>query len=113
MQFLDDQENALSHLLCQQGQFDEVLVLVSVADDEAVGVHVGGQHGVKFGFGTRFQSQVVAFAVANNLLHDRAHLVDLHGVDNEVVSLVVVLFFCLDKALGRLLDAVVEDIGKA
>jgi len=33
-QFLDDEEDALAHLLCQEGEFDEVLVLVAVADDE-------------------------------------------------------------------------------
>ena len=112
-QFLDDEEDALAHLLCQQSQFDEVLVLVAVADDEAVAVHVGGQHGMQFGLGAGFQSQVIAFAVADDFLHDGAHLVHLDGEDDEVLGLVVVLLGSLAEALVGLLDAVVEDVGEA
>ena len=46
VQLLDDEENALSHLLCEQRQLNEVLIFVAVADNHGVGVHVGGQHGV-------------------------------------------------------------------
>ena len=112
-QFLDDEEDALAHLLRQQSQFDEVLVLVPVADDEAVGVHVCGEHGVQFGLGACFEAQVVAFAVADDFLHDGPHLVDLDGEDDEVFALVVVLFARLAEAFVGLLNAVVEDVGEA
>ena len=41
-------EDAASHLLCQQRQFHIVLILVSVADYDAVLMCVDGQYGVKF-----------------------------------------------------------------
>ena len=53
---LHDDEDLLAHLLCQQSQFDEVLVLVTVANDERVAVHVSGQHSMEFGLRTGFQS---------------------------------------------------------
>ena len=112
-QFLDDQEHALAHLLGQQCQLDEVLVLVAVADDEAVAVHVGGQHGVQLGFRAGLQSQVVALAVADDFLHDGAHLVNLDREDDEVFGLVVVFLGSLAETLVGLLDAVVQDVGEA
>ena len=112
-QLLDDEEHALAHLLCQQRQLDEVLVLVAVADDEAVAVHVGGEDGMQLGLGAGFEAQVIAFAVADNLLHDGAHLVHLDGEDDEVLALVFVLFASLAEAFVGLLNAIVEDVGEA
>ena len=110
---LDDEEDTLAHLLRQQRQLDEVLVLVTVADDEAVAVHVGGEDGMQLRLRARFQSQVVALAVADDFLYDGPHLVDLDGEDDEVLALVLVLLRRLAEALVGLLDSVVEDVGEA
>ena len=86
---------------------------MAVADDEAVGVHVGGEHGVELGLGACLETEVVALAVAYDFLYDGPHLVDLDGEDDEVLGLVVVLLGGLAEALVGLLDAVVEDVGEA
>ena len=112
-QLFHHEEHALAHLLPQQGQLDEVLVLVAVAHDEAVAIHVGGQHGVELGFGAGLQAQVVLLAVADDFLHHGAHLVHLDWIDDEVLGLVVVLRCGAGKAVGSFFDAVVEDVGEA
>ena len=61
----------------------------------------------------RFQSQVVALAVADDFLYDGLHLVDLDGEDDEVLALVLVLLRRLAEALVGLLYSVVEDVGEA
>ena len=86
---------------------------MTIADDETVAVHIGSKDRMKFGLGTRFKSQIVALAVTDNLLDDRAHLVDLHREDDEMLPLVVVFLACLAEALVCLLDAVVKDVGEA
>ena len=68
---------------------------------------------MEFRFRTAFQSEVVFLAVRDNLLHHRAHLVHLDGVDDEMLPFVVIFLFCLCKASGSLFDAVVQDVGKA
>ena len=111
-QLFHHEEDALAHFLTQQGQLDEVLVLVAVAHDEAVAVHIGGQHSVKLRFGAGLQAQVVLLAVADDFLHHGAHLVHLDGIDDEVFGLVVVLRCSAGKAVGSFFDAVVEDVGE-
>ena len=86
---------------------------MAVADNQAVAVHVRGQHGVQFGFAAGFEAEVVLLAVADNLFNHGAHLVYLNRVDDKVVGFVVVLLFGAVEAFCGLLDAVVEDIGEA
>ena len=50
VEFLDDDENALSHLLRQQSQLYVALVLVAVADDDGVALALYGDDGVKLRF---------------------------------------------------------------
>ena len=111
-QFLYDQEHPFAHLLCQEGQLNVILVFVSVADNEAVAVHVGGQHGMKFWLRSCFQSQVVTFTMTDDLFHHRAHLVDLDGEDDEMLTLVVIFLLCFSKAFVGLLNAIVQDVGE-
>ena len=109
-EFLHDEEDAFSHFLCEQSQFDEVLVLVAVADDETVGVHVGGEHRVEFRFGACLESEVIFFSVADDFLHDGSHLVHLDGIDDEVLRLVVICLRCFVEAVRCLFDSVVKDV---
>ena len=83
-----------------------------VADNEAVTIHVGGQYHVKFRLGTGFQTQVVAFAVADNLFHYGAHLVHLDRKYDKMLAIVGVLLLRLSETLVSLLDPVVQDIGE-
>ena len=112
-QFFHYQEHTFAHLLGQKGQLDEVLVLVPVADDEAVAVHVGGQDSMQLWLGACFQPQVIALAVADDFFHHGTHLVHLNGEYDKMLALVAVFTFCLAKALVGLLDTVVEDVGEA
>ena len=63
MQFLDHQKHPLPHFLGKQRQLNEVLVFVSVANDDRIGVHVRRQHCMQLRFGTTFESEVVFLAV--------------------------------------------------
>ena len=112
VQLLDDKENALSHLLCEECKLDEVLIFVAVADNHGVGVHVGGQHGVQFGLGTALETKVVLLAVGDDFLDNGAHLIDLDGIDDEVLAAVVVFLLGTLEAIGGFLNAIVEDVGK-
>ena len=112
-ELLDDEKDAFAHLLRQEGEFDEVLVLMAVADDERFGVHVGGQDRVEFGLRAAFETEVVLLAVGDDFLHHRAHLIDLDGIDDEVLALVFVFLLGTLKAGRGFLNAVVEDVGEA
>ena len=112
VQFLDHEEDAAPHLLGQQGQFDVVLVLIAVADDERVLVGIDGQHRMQFGFGARFEADVEFLAMAHDLLDHRSHLVHLDGIDDKVLGRVAILVGRLFEAFRDFLDTVVENIGE-
>ena len=97
----------------QEGQLDVVLVLVSVADYQGVLVDIRGEYGVEFGLRPGFQSDVEFFAVADDFLHDGAHLVYLDGVNHEVLSGVFIFFGSLAETAENLFHPVVEDVGEA
>ena len=65
---------------------------------------------MEFRLGACFQTEVEFLAVRNNLLNDWLHLVHFNRIDDKVFSLVSILFLCLLKTAGCLLDAVVEDV---
>lgn len=67
---------------------------------------------MEFGLAARFESEIIFLAVADDFLHDGSHLIDLNGEDDEMLGLEVVGFLRLGKAGCRLLNAVVEDVGK-
>ena len=85
---------------------------MAVADDKAIAVHVGCNNGMKFRLGACLQTEVVALAVADNLLHHWAHLVDLYREDDKALSFEVILLGCLLKTRSRLLYAAVENVGE-
>ena len=115
-QFLNDDKDAASHLLCQQSELDVALVLVTVADDDRVGIqvgHVAGEDGVQLGFAAGFEADVELLAVPDDLLDDLSHLVHLDGIDDEIGALVLILLGRLLEAAGNLVDAVVQNVGEA
>ena len=114
-EFLDDDKDAPSHLLGEQCQFDIALVLVTVADDDGIGVqvgHVAGEHGMQFGLTASLQADVELLAVSDNLLDDLSHLVHLDGIDDEVAALVLVFLGSLLETTGNLIDAVIQNVGE-
>ena len=113
VQLFNNQEDALTHLLGEQCKLDEIAVLVPIADDKAVQVHIGCQHCMQLRLAAGLETDIVVFAMAHNLLHHGLHLIDLDGEDDDVISLKIVGFGRLFKAVGGLLDAVVEYLRKA
>ena len=65
---------------------------------------------VQLWFGASLQSEVELSSVRDNLLHYWLYLVNLYGVDDEVLTLVVVFLLRLLEAACRFLDAVVENV---
>jgi hypothetical protein len=68
---------------------------------------------MQLGLRTGFQSEIIFLAVADDLLHHRAQLVHLDRIDDVVLRLVVIFLRRLLEARGHLLDARVQDVGKA
>ena len=112
VELFHNQKDAFTHLLCQQGQFDVVAVLVAVADDRRGGVRVDGNDGVQLGFRAGFQPEVELLAVADHFFHDGAYLVDLDGIDDEVFSFEAIFLGRFLEAVACLFDAVVQDVGE-
>ena len=67
---------------------------------------------MQFRFRTRLQSEIEFLSVADNLLHHRAHLVDLNRIDNKVLRLITVFFGCLFKAGRHLFNTIIQNIRK-
>lgn len=109
-EFLDNEEDAFAHLLSQESQLDEVLVLMSVTDNETVAIHIGYEDGMKLRLRTSFQSKIVTFSVTDNLFNNRPHLVHFHRENDEMLALVFVLLRGLAEALVGLLDAIVQNV---
>ena len=106
------EENALSHLLSQQGKLYVTLVLISITDNQRIRVHIGGNHRMQLRFGACFQSQVELLPMTDNLLDHRAHLIDLNGVDDKILRLVAIFLRRLLETAGNLFNPVVKNIGK-
>ena len=112
VEFLDDNENSLAHLLRQQSQLYIVLVLVSVADDERVALTLQRDDGMQLRLRARLESQVELSSVRDYLLHHGLHLVHLYRIDDKVLPFVVIFLCGNIEAVRRFLDSVVQDIGK-
>ncbi|CCZ69498.1 uncharacterized protein BN759_01686 [Bacteroides sp. CAG:702] len=110
VQLLHYQENALSHLLCQQSQFDVTLVFVSVTNNQRIGVSIDGYHGMQFGFRTCFQSQIELLAVADDFFYHGTHLVHLNGINDEVLCIVAIFLRCLSETIRNFFDTVIQNI---
>ena len=96
----------------KQGELDEFLVLITIADDERVGVGAKGDDGVELGFGAGLQANVALLTVADNLFDHGAHLVHLDGHHHEVLAMELVFFGGLLEAGVDFVDAVVQDVGE-
>ena len=112
VKFLNDNEDALAHLLSQQCKFYITLVFISVADDERVALALHSDDGMQFRLRTSFQTEIELAPMRNNLLNDRLHLVYFNRIDDEVFCLVVVFLSSLLKARSRFLDTTVENVRK-
>ena len=90
VELLHHNEDALAHLLGKQCQLYVVLVLVAVADDERVAVHIDRQHRMEFWLRPCLQTEVELLAMLDDLLHHRTDLVHLDRIDDEVLGIVTI-----------------------
>ena len=98
VELLHHDEDALAHLLCEEGELDVALVFVSVADYERVALTLHGDDGMELRLGTGLKTEVELAAMADDLFHHGLHLVHLDRIYHEALSLVVVGLGCLLKA---------------
>ena len=112
-ELFDHQDDLLAELAAQKGETDVVVVLVTVANDEAVGALVHGQGDHQLGLRARFQAVVELFAGCYDLVDDLAQLVDLDGEDAAVGAFVALLLNGLAKDLVQLGDPVAEKVLEA
>ena len=97
----------------QQGQFYVRLVFVAIADNDRVALALDSDNGVQFGLRTGLNAQIELTAMGDNLLDDGLHLIDLNGEHYVVFRLIVILLGSFLKTAPRLLDTIVENVGKA
>ena len=107
------QHHPESHLLGVEGEVDELLVLVAVADDVGLGVVHVSQRGDQLGLGAGLETVVVLLAELRDLLDDLALLVDLDRIDAAVFALVALFLDGLGEGLVDLGDAMAEGVLQA
>ncbi|MNQ67247.1 hypothetical protein D3C85_817630 [compost metagenome] len=108
---LDDDEQAVTELLADQRQADELAVLVAVADDGAA-LRRQRQHGQQLGLGAGFQADGDVLG-GDDVLHHRLLLVDLDRVQRGVAVAVAETGDIGVEGAGELAHAILEDAGKA
>src|SRR6185503_12677990 len=91
VEFLDHDHDSLPHPGAGESQFDKLLVLETVEDEQAVARLFERERGVELGFRARFESEVVAGTFAQVFFNHGALLVNLHRVNTHVRSLVLKL----------------------
>ena len=110
--FLNDQENALTHFLCQQSKLDIAFVFISITDNKRVRIGIDGNYSMQFRFGTGFKSQIKFLAVADYFFNNRAHLVHFNRIDDKILGFISIFFRCLFKTIGSLFNTVIQNIRK-
>src|SRR5207248_2180465 len=74
----DNDNDGLAQLAPKQGYSNERSVLVTVADNQAIGILVHRQGSDQFGFAAGLQSEVVRLTSVNDLFDDFAQLVNFN-----------------------------------
>jgi hypothetical protein len=111
---LDHRDDGAAELRRQDHRLDVARVLEAVADDDAVSRALGHRHDRKqLGLGPYLKAEAMACAVAVDLFHHQALLVDLDGIHRGIPVAVVILGDGLRKHVVQALQAVREDIGEA
>ena len=109
-ELLDDEDDFLAELAGEEREADVIVILVAVADDEAVGafVHRDGDH--QLGLGAGFEAVIKIFAGGDDLVDDFAQLVDLDREYAAVAAFVALLFNGFVEDAVELGDAMAQEI---
>lgn len=108
-----DHDDLESHFLGVEGEVDELLVFVTVADDVGLRVVHVGEGSDELGFATGFEAVVIFAAVAGDFLDDFLLLIDLDGIDAAIDALVFGFFDGGVEAFVQLIDAPAEEVAEA
>ena len=109
---LKHQHHPQAHELSVEGEVDEFLILVAVADEERVGIFEIGESRHQFGFASDFESVMKATAISGDLFRDLLLLVHLDREDAAIGAAVFQIADGLGEAVIEFLDAALEDAGK-
>ena len=85
---LDDDEHLVAEALAHEREAHELLVLVSVADDQVVGALAQREHGLQLRLGPALEADARRLAELDDLLDDVPLLVDLDRVHGGVAAVV-------------------------
>jgi hypothetical protein len=110
---LDDDEDLVAELLPHEGQPDELLVLVAVADDEVVGPVGEREDRLQLRLAPHLQPHSMWPAEVQDFLHHMPLLVHLDRVDQRVLAVVLGLLDGDGEALRQALDTGAQDVGEA
>jgi hypothetical protein len=110
---LQDHDDLEAHLLGVEGEVDEFLVLVAVADDVGLWIVHVGEGGDELGLAAGLQAVMVLAAVAGDFFDDFLLLVDLDWVNAAVNALVFGFLDGGGEAFVELIDAPAEEIAES
>jgi hypothetical protein len=91
LQLFDDHDDLFAKLGAEQRHFNEVAILVPVADDETSHGPLQCQAGEQFWFAAHFQAEVERLTGVQNFFHDFTELVHLDRENATVFTLVAKL----------------------
>ena len=110
-ELLDHDVDPVSELLADQGQPDELPVLVAVADHDPVRARAR-EHRQQLGLAARLEPQALG-PVGEERIHHAALLVDLDRVDRGIAAAIIVGAHGAVEGGAQLAHPVREDAGKA
>ncbi len=111
-QLLDDEDDPLAETPAEEGNADVVVVLVAIADDQALIVVVQCQCDHQLGFRPGFESVVVVLARQQHLLDDFAQLVHLDREDPAIGTGITLFADRLGEHLVELHHPVAQEVLK-
>ena len=110
LELLDDKDHLLAELQSDEGGPDELVVLVPVADDEALRIGVDGERRDHLGLAPGLDPEVVGKPCVDDFLHDLAELVHLDREDTSVLVAVAAFGDGSGEGLVDPADAVAKKI---
>ena len=110
LEFLHDKDHFLAELQAEQCGADELVVLVAVTHDEALGIGMDRERGDHLRFAAGLDAKMILQAGVDDLLDDLAKLVDLDREDAAVGVLVPALLDRLGKGFIQPTDTVAQQI---
>src|SRR5689334_17430529 len=103
----------MAQLLSHQRETHELLVLVSVAADEMIGVLGKAQHCLELGLAAALEPDARRFPELDNFLDDVPLLIDLDRVHGGVCAGVAVLLDRMRKARVQRFNSRAKNVGEA